>query len=244
MHYSRMGVVAVLIAVEAFIAGGIISQAAGIHPENRTSSGSHVFDAGPAPHVVVDDRDSRIVVTPSSDGRVHVTDLSQRVGFFWSNGPRRVLEASRTPDGVAVKRPGPRPVHVAVLFGLERERVEVAVPQGAYVDLRGCDGADISGIKADSIAVNCQDGSLHVAGLAVQNGSLRTASGSIRLALAANDVTVHARTGDGSLRFNGQRIHSDEDASEGTFHVGSGSGRLEVATQDGSIRISTNGAHR
>ena len=244
MRYSRMGIVAMLIAAEAFIAGGIISQAAGIHPEHRTASDSHVFDAGAAPHVVVDDQDSRVIVTPSSDGRVHVTDLTHTLGFFWSNGPRRALEASRTPDGVAVRRPGTKPIHFAVLFGFERDRIEVAVPEGAFVDLQGCDGADVSGIKADSIAVNCQDGSLHVSDLDVRNGTLRTASGSIRLAIASSDVTVHAKTADGSLRFNGQRVHSDEDASEGTFQLGSGSGRLEVATQDGGIRISTNGANR
>lgn len=243
MRYSRTGIVAVLLAVEAFIAGGILTQASSLHPEHYHATETADLDAGGTPHVVVDDRDSRIVVTPSTDGRVHVADMSETYGFVWrsSGGPSR-LSIARTGDGVSVTRPSSGGMGIDIL-GFDRARVTLSVPPGSYVDVKGCDGADLTGLRAQSVSVTCQDGSLHVSDLAVQNGTLQTADGSIRVALSASDVTVHAVTGDGSLRFNGRRVRSNEDGdgAEGTFSLGSGSGRLEVGTHDGSIRITTTG---
>jgi DUF4097 and DUF4098 domain-containing protein YvlB len=77
--------------------------------------------------------------------------------------------------------------------------------------------------------------------LRVRNGTAHTADGSITLAFAdAGDVTVHARTADGSIRINGMR---QDDSSPTDYKLGNGSGSLDVATQDGSIRVTTNGAN-
>ncbi|HET7814766.1 MAG TPA: DUF4097 family beta strand repeat-containing protein, partial [Candidatus Baltobacteraceae bacterium] len=221
----------------------ILTQASSLHPEHYHATDTAVLDAGTAPHIVVDDRDSRIVVTPSYDGRVHVADQSESFGFVWrSRGQRSRLAIARTGDGVAVSRPSTGGLGINVL-GYEDARVSLSIPPGSYLDVKGCDGADVRGLRAQSVSVTCQDGSLRVSDLAVQSGTLQTADGSIRVALAASDVTVHAVTGDGSLRFNGRRVRSndDSDGAEGTFQLGSGSGRLEVGTHDGSIRITTTG---
>jgi hypothetical protein len=243
MRYSRTGIVAVLLAVEAFIAGGILTQASSLHPEHYRATESADLDAGGTPHIVVDDSGSRIVVTPSADGRVHVEDQSESYGFVWRSGggPSR-LAIARTADGVSVSRPSAGGLGINVL-GYDRARVSLSVPAGSFVDLKGCDGADLTGLRAQSVSVTCQDGSLHVTDVAVQNGRLQTADGSIKVSLAPSDLTVHAVTGDGSLRFNGRRVRSndDSDGAEGTFSLGSGSGRLEVGTHDGSIRIITTG---
>lgn len=243
MRYSRTGIVAVLLAVEAFIAGGIPTQASSLHPEHYHAAESADFDAGSAPHVLVDDSDSRIVVTPSSDGRVHIADQSETVGFVWrSSGKPSRLAIARTADGVSVTRPSGGSLGIAIL-GYDQARVSISVPPASFIDIKGCDGADLSGLRADTVSVTCQDGSLHISDLAVRNGTLETADGSIRASLAPSDVTVHAVTGDGSLRFNGRRVRSNDesDGAEGTFQLGSGSGRLEVGTHDGSIRITTTG---
>jgi hypothetical protein len=249
MRYSRAGIVAVLLAVETVIAGGIVAAvagtrfpayAAGLHTEDTASGVSRSFTTGSAPHVVVDDTDARIVVAVSADQSVRVSDQTRSVGLVWSRDRQAPLQMLRTSDGVLVRRASSGP-HLDIL-GWQQDRVEVMVPAGAFLDLRGCDGADITGLRAQNISVNCQDGSLRIHDLHVEGGTLRTADGSIRLELTDANLTVHAKTADGSLRFNGNRVASgDDDASEGIFHVGSGSGRLEVATQDGSIRIATNG---
>lgn len=241
MQYSRTGIVAVLLAAEALVGGAIIAQASILHPEHHHGTVAASYDAGEAPHVVVNDSTSRIIVTPSADGRVHVSDDSVRAGFVWGPGRQADLAVSRTPDGVAVSRPdGGTSVSV---FGFENDRVTLSVPVGTRLDVRGCDGATISGLRAPSISVTCSDGSLRISDLAVQSGTLHTDDGSVRVALLASDTTVHAATGDGSLRFNGQRVRSDSDRSEGTITMGSGSGRLDVGTNDGSIRITTQGAY-
>lgn len=239
MRYSRAGVVAVLLGAEAFIAGGIISQARGLRPEFSTgSTTAYAFAAGDTPHVVVDDRDSRIYVEPSDDGRVHVQDDSRSAGLIWSTARRAPLSVQRTDDGVAVRRAASGGFDFA-MFGFSDEAVRIRVPQAAVLEVRGCDGATLSGLRAESITVDCQDGSIHGTDLALGGGTLHTADGSIRVALASSDVTVHAMTGDGSLRVDGHRIRSGEDRSETTFQMGAGTGRLEIATGDGSVRITT-----
>jgi len=289
MRYSRGGIVAVLLAAEIFIAGAIMwslgarnfpmyAYAGGLH---RVDQGGKTFapiDAGGAPHVVIDDPDSGVAVTPSGDGKVHVTDASQIHGWLWSHRSRPALQVTRTADGISIQRPGDNNVHFA-MFGFDAEHIDVAVPAGSLLEIRRCSGADVSGLTgqmrihsvdghialtnvhagalalssddgslrlndviAPAIDASTKDGSIRAQGLQVGGGTLRTDDGSVTLDLLDSNLTVHARTQDGSLRFNGRRTESDAGATSGDFQIGSGSGSLAVSTQDGSIHITTNGA--
>lgn len=288
MRYSRTGIVAVLLAVEVFIGGAILwalaggratwpAQASGLH---RVSEGGKTFtpiDAGNAPHVVIDDPDSRVVITASTDGKVHVTDDTRTVGWVWGSSSQAPLTVNRTADGVRIQRADGRP-HVAI-FGFDYQHTEVALPADATLEIQRCGGAELTGLTG-TVAVHSVDGSIALSGvhasrlqldsddgslrmddvrvpsidavtndgsirannLQVDGGRLQTSDGSIRVALAGANLTVHARTGDGSIRIDGRRVAQDGDSGVTDIQVGTGGGSLQVATQDGSIHITTNGA--
>lgn len=103
-------------------------------------------------------------------------------------------------------------------------------------------GLRLNDVSAPSIDASTSDGSIRAQHLAVGGGTLHTDDGGITLDLRSANVSIHARTQDGSLRFNGRRIESDDDANSGDFQAGTGGGSLQVSTQDGNIHITTNGA--
>lgn len=285
MRYSRTGIVAVLLAAELFIGAAIVwtvtgghmswAQAAGLHRVSEQGKTFAPIDAGNAPHVVIDDPASRVIVTPATDGKVHVTDNSRTVGLVWGDGIQVPLAVSRTAEGVSIRRGdgGPR----VAIFGFNYRRTEVALPPGATLEIRRCGGADLTGLTG-AVDVHCVDGSISLSGvhagtlkiasddgslhlddvsapsidavtndgsiranrLAVEGGRLQSADGSIHLALSGGNLTVHAHTGDGSIRVDGRRVANDSGVAD--YEVGTGGGSLQVSTQDGSIHISTNGA--
>lgn len=287
MRYSRTGIVAVLLAVEVFIGGAILWAFTGGRSWSMPAGGLHgvtddvhsvaAIDAGTAPHVVIDDPDTRVIVTASTDGKVHVTDHSQTYGLVWGPKSRQPLSVTRTADGVSIRRPGGEGLRFAVL-GMDSEHTEVALPPDAALDIQRCGGAEANGLKG-SVAIRSVDGSIHLASinatslkinssdgslrledvaaptidattsdgsikasnLRVGGGTLHSNDGSIRLGLADANLTVHAQTNDGSIRFNGRRV-ADSDSGTADYQVGTGGGSLQVSTQDGSIHISTNGA--
>jgi len=97
-------------------------------------------------------------------------------------------------------------------------------------------------VAAPAIGAWTKDGSIRASALQVGGGNIHTDDGSVMLDLHDSNLTVHANTADGSLRFNGRRTTSLNDESTGDFQVGMGGGSLQVSTQDGSIHITTNGA--
>ncbi len=284
MRYSRTGIIAVLIAAELFIASIIVVSAGGLKTFSRASSGHNIafepyslpaIDAGSQPRVVIDDPDSRVTITPSDDGKIHVSDSTRIAGWGWGSRPQRV-QVHQTSDGVFIERPS-TPGRI-VIFGFESSGTDVALPPNATVEIRNSSGAmlsDLTGtvtahssdgrisvtnvhsgnvslhtsdgrivltnVNADRLDATTQDGSIRVSDLRVRNGSLHTSDGSITVALAdAGDVTVRAHTVDGSIRINGLR---QGDPVPVDYKLGNGAGSLDVATQDGSIRVTTNGAN-
>jgi hypothetical protein len=281
MRYSRTGIIAVLIAVELFVAGIIAVSAGGLktftamgdaHGFSNMSYTLPAIDAGDRPHVVINDAGSSVVVTASSDGKVHVTDTRHIHG--WGSAPARV-QVQKTADGVLIERPDTP--GSTLVFGLEFGGTSVEIPPGATLEIRNASGADVSDltgtiavrsndghisatnvhsadlsltsgdghisltdIDAGKLNAVTADGAIRVSNLRVRNGVLHTSDGSIHIGFAdAGDVTVRARTGDGSIRMNGIR----QDGSPVEYKFGNGSGTLDVATQDGSIRVNTNGAN-
>lgn len=97
-------------------------------------------------------------------------------------------------------------------------------------------------VSAPSIDASTQDGSIKAQALDVRGGRIATQDGSITLDLRSPALTIHARTQDGSVHYNGRRIASDNDVTSSDFTVGMGGSPLAVSTQDGRITITTNGA--
>jgi DUF4097 and DUF4098 domain-containing protein YvlB len=105
-------------------------------------------------------------------------------------------------------------------------------------------------VSASSLDAQTKSGSIEARDLEIAGGTqpravLHTGDGSIRVALAPRaDLTVDASTGDGSVSVDGQsyRDTGGGDAAQHTVRLGSGSGNLQLSSDDGSIHIVTNGA--
>jgi len=116
------------------------------------------------------------------------------------------------------------------------------------LDARTDDGS----IRANAITIagtsphalfHSKDGSVEVNGSFAPSGSYEVSSndGHIKLGLAPGaDMTIDASTGDGHVVVDGRSY--DEDGPQ-TVRLGSGSATMRVATDDGSVHISTNGAN-
>lgn len=253
MRYSRAGIVAVLLAVEVFIGGcvlwalrgGHLGAAAQAESVNRMSEMARV-DAGEAPQVLVSDPDSRVVITASTDGKVHVTDHTHLWGWFFGSNSDARLNVERTAGGVSISRAARQHRDEIGFVGIDFQRTEIAVPPNSAIEIAHCGGASIDGIQARDVKIACNDGSLRLTnlqspsidaitsdggiratGLRIDGGRLQSGDGSIHVALADPNLTVHTQNGDGDTK---------------TYQFGTGGGSLQVATQDGSIHISSNGA--
>jgi hypothetical protein len=168
---SRASVVAMLIAAEVLIVGmavyavggGGTTFASGVHHVDFAPVAQAPVAAGATPHVVIDDAQSRVGVTASTDGLVHVRDLTEMRGAVFSGGSYPQLRVSRTSDGVRIERPGSG--HLSIdIFGFSNERIAVEVPAGARVEIARCSGADVSGVTG-GVSVQSQDGHVTLADL-------------------------------------------------------------------------------
>lgn len=243
MRYSRAGIVAVLAAAEIFVAGAILwslgrgsfsVHAAGM-PRAANWQANNAFpamDAGTTPHVVVNDPDSRIVIEPSSDGKVHVSDESRETGLFvGGGGTPNSLQVARTPDGVSIVRPeSTGGLHLQII-GFSERHVQVQLPAGAFVDVQRCAGAELTNLSG-RIAVHSVDGRITAGNIRASALTLRSEDGSLRL----NDVSapsIEASTQDGSIRAEGLQVGG------GTLRSGDGSIRAAVESADLTVRANT-----
>jgi DUF4097 and DUF4098 domain-containing protein YvlB len=123
--------------------------------------------------------------------------------------------------------------------------IDVANVTASRLTVSSSDGAlTLRDLALDSLDGSTSDGSITATGLKIANGSLKTSDGSVELSFANTNLSVHAHTDDGSISFDGRKAEStdDGDSSSGDYHIGAGGGSLQVATQDGSIHMTTNGA--
>jgi Putative adhesin len=217
------------------------------------------IDAGSSPHVAIDDPESRVAVNPSSDGRVHVNDLTNVHGTrFSSESSIPQLRVTRTADGVSIVRPPHERFFVFGLFSSVEERIEVEVPAGSRVEISRCEGADVAGI-AGGVSVRSQDGHVTLADLRgpvdaqsddgyIEAANVHTDS----LAMHSSDghltlqnvaaQTLQAHTDDGRVR-----VERLSDLRNGTISSDDGSIDLELdagadltvnaSTTDGSISV-------
>lgn len=267
---SRTSIVAALVAIEVAIVGlalysiGMSHPAFGIGSMQRYDFAAKPIApiaAGTTPRVTIDDPQSGVAVKLSTDGLVHVVDMTSLHGTRWpTSSTVPALTVSRTADGVSVYRP---PHDTFMLFGDSYEHIEVDVPSGSHVDITHCEGADIEGITGGVVArsqdghigltdisgtvdAHSDDGSIRTHGLALTGANtLTTNDGRIELGLAPGaDLTVNASTSDGRIIVDGKRVNEndDSDSVQYTLRLGNGTGTLRAASQDGSIHITTNGA--
>lgn len=242
MRYSRTGIVAVLAAAEIFVAGAILWALGGGSFAVHAAGMPHAYswqpgktfpaiDAGSAPHVVVNDPESRFVIDASTDGKVHVIDDTRMSGLFIGGSHPLPLSVSKTGDGVSIVRPeSPGGMHLQIL-GFSEQRVELQVPQGAYVDVQRCGGADLSNLNG-RIAVHSVDGHISATDVHATQLMLRSEDGSLRL----NDVAapaIDASTQDGSIRASGLAVGG------GTLRSADGSIRAAFAKADVTVRART-----
>jgi hypothetical protein len=301
---SRASVVGMLIAAEVLVVGMAVLAVgrggapffSGTHHVDFSAAAVAPIAAGPTPHVVIDDAQSRVSVVLSSDQLVHVRDLTQIRGAVFSSEKYPSLHVSRTADGARIERPATGSLSIAI-FAFSTQAIQVEVPQGSRVDIARCAGADVLGatggtsvhsldghvtltdlqgsvdahsdegyikatnvrgdrlalesmqghlalrhIAVGSLSATTRDGRIEADGLKVSgDATLQTNDGSIRVALAPNaDTAIDASTADGRIVVDGTSLAGDDVAHQ-TIRLGAATGRMKLATTDGSIRILTNG---
>ena len=246
MRDSRTGLVLVLTAVEVLILGlmlnalglrgGFSANAAGLHRIEFSAKPVAAMDLGQTPHVVIDDRDSHVTLLASTDGRVHVTDLTEVRGAVFSSKQIAQLNVNRTGfDSVSISRQSSGSDGVFSL-GIFSQRIEVQVPPQARVEVAEASGSDATDLTG-GVKIHSNDGRIKLTRVSGPV-DVRSNDGSITL----QDVdapSISAITDDGRLIFNGVKADTiDAHTADGRILADSlrvGSGKLE--TQDGSIRI-------
>ncbi len=275
MQSRRFALIAMLAAVEVAILGMAAFTLSGHSLWNWTGSvsyspiqtlgGAHPIAplaAGNAPAVYIDDPQSRVTVSPSTDGLVHVQDRTHFSGLAWGVGAAHIppVTVTRTAAGVRIVRPSYHLGFIGFVTNGDR-RIDVQVPSGSSVQIARCSGAGVTGITNGVIATSI-DGSISIADSSgnvsahsddgrievrrVRGASLDISSddGSLHLTdVTANALT--ARTGDGSIHAQGVTLNGP--APRATVHTGDGSvrvdgtfpgsGTYEISSGDGSIGL-------
>lgn len=113
--------------------------------------------------------------------------------------------------------------------------------RGDRLGLQSNDGhLTLKNVTVDSLQAQTRDGRIEADGLSVANeATIQTSDGSIHVALAPNpNLAIDASTLDGRIIVDGATLERD---GAKTIRLGTGSGKMRLATSDGSIHILTNG---
>lgn len=271
MKYSRTSIVAMLIAVEIVLAGlmifvvhggfggGNVFAANGMHRVQFSAMPLAPIAAGSSPHVVIDDADSFVTVTPSSDGEVHATDNTRVVGAIFSNASLEHLRMARTADGVRIERPAS--AHGFLSFGRFSQEIIVGMPTGSRLEIVRSSGADVRGLRND-IAVVSQDGHIsladidgnvdahsndgHIDAVDVRGTTVKISTDDGRLNIRnVTAATLDAHTNDGrleahDLQFQGAAPRASLHTNDGSVHVSGlfpASGTYQIGTDDGRVEL-------
>jgi hypothetical protein len=180
----------------------------------------------------------RLTVVVPPDARLDV----QNAGSMRISGLRAEL-ALHSDDGT---------IYVADQRGnisakTDNGRIELRDVEAASVDIGSDNGRVVcEGLRADRVAIATDSGRVEVSQSVLRGGTIQTDSGRIRLALdPRSDVTVTARAAAGKvvaespLTLSGGGRGDAETAS--TIRLGSGAGRLDVGSDEGSITVREGG---
>lgn len=182
MNNRRLAIVAGLGIVELWIVGLMIRSIGGGHDSGSSTGAPNVpfasaaqnvparqvsrtIEAGPAPHVFIDDQNATLRVSVRLGTTVSVNEEVDVHG--WVHGTRRPIVVERTADGVQIVR-GDGPLDV--MMGSVERRLDVVVPPASRLEVKNAGATEVSGLRAGatlrsddgSIVVNDQRGALDV----------------------------------------------------------------------------------
>lgn len=239
--------------------GGTPIFAMGLHHTHFTAAPIAPIEAGSSPRVAIDDADSRVVVGTSTDGQVHVKDLTTDCTFFGTERTPAKLQVQRTADGVSIVRPQ----HTGgwgFEIGMSTEKIEVDVPQDAHVEIARSSGANVTGIVG-GVNVHSVDGHIELADLrgtvdarsddgyisarSVRGDALTLHSADGHLSLTDVAVaTLNAHTSDGRIEATGLSVGSGEiSTNDGRVYVTFAPGSnltVDASTSDGKVYVDGN----
>lgn len=175
----------------------------------------------------------------------HATlQIANADGSIRASGLRSALKAS-TADGSIHLSDLRGDVDVATSDG----SITASDMQGGTLTMQTSDGRiRLDRIVADRLHVASSDGSIEARAVRIGDGELRTAGGSVRIGFAPDsDATVNLRTTDGRIHLDaGATIISssaddDRDSQTRVVRLGSGRGRFDISSGDGSISLTQGG---
>jgi Putative adhesin len=124
-------------------------------------------------------------------------------------------------------------------------RIELIDVQGPSVLAQSRDGSlALTRVSADRLEARTEDGRITADAIRLVDGALTTHDGRVRVGYTPDsEATVDVHTGDGriTIPYDSTTGGQDGDAHHRTVRLGSGRGRFEVSSGDGSISI-TQGA--
>jgi hypothetical protein len=173
---------------------------------------------------------------------------SEFVGFGFESVTRRIEVQVPSDAALAIARCGGAEVS-GVTGGVTAHSVDgsilLADLHGA-VDVRDDDGRiEARRIVGDTFSARSNDGRIILDGVVSPKIDVNTLDGRIIATFPSDsDATIMARTNDGNIIRDGTLLnHGDGDAASQTLTLGSGSAKVAMATDDGTITIFTNGAN-
>lgn len=253
--YARSAWIAMLIAAEVLIIGiagytvrGAVFGRAFAAGGTGGSFAAKTFApvaAGSAPRVTIDDPNSGVTISASTDGLVHVTDDTYFSGatLGGQHGDYPQLSVTQDGNGVHITRPA---YHegwgVFIGFSNSRQHFEVQVPADATVVVDECDNAEVSDLK-NGITIKALDGRVELARV---DGAIvaHTNDGHISadevtspsLDLSSDDgwIEVHNFAATGSTPY--VRLHSNDGHLDVRGHFPA-NGKYDLTTSDGRINV-------
>lgn len=228
-------------AVESLRTFGWTSSAPAPIRAERTADGVRItMPDRSGMHVMMGGYSRTLTVTVPERATLEVTNGD---GSITASGLRSGLTA-RTGDGS---------IHISDLRGGVDVRtgdgsITAVDVQGPAIRLETSDGrVRLDRVVADRLDGNTGDGSIEGLAVRVADGALGTKDGRIRLAVTPDsDATVNLHTGDGRITLDDGMTavgspSDDGDARTRVVRLGTGRGRFEISSGDGSISL-TQGA--
>ena len=247
---DRKTVIVALIAVEIVI---VVAAAQAIRAGTGASWGTPDAPApvtttlnaaaGPGRLAAVSLPGAAVMISPSTDGGVHVVAHTEMRHWGWSSGLRRVpIHIDPSPDGVHVWRDAPPPV-ASFGWSTVTDTIDVSVPAAMAVDVTSAARIVASGMRA-ALKLHSHDGSIRVDD---QEGDLALSSDSGRIYLdrvTANAVrirTAYGRIVADGLSFRGTAPQFDALTQNGRLELAMkqlpADGRYIAHTQNGRVRL-------
>ncbi len=120
-------------------------------------------------------------------------------------------------------------------------RIELTDVEAPSLDLTSDNGHIVlDRVRADSVAIETDNGRIEVGRSVLRGGTVKSDSGRIRLGLdGQSNVTISAHTSSGKVTAQAplSAVRGDGDDAPSAIRVGSGAGKLDVGSDDGSITV-------